>query len=194
MEDVSRPLVLAGSTSGWARLIGRLADLDLRLVRAASKSAKAAGLGSFAVAFTKLGNGWAYPVIGAAVFIRWGAFGIRIILAALATTALLHSFYPGLKRRFRRERPYIADIQLECLGSPLDRYSFPSGHCMTFTGILVPVIVYWHAALPAGIVMGVCLAWARLATAHHYLSDVVVGGLMGVAVGYPLAALGSRLL
>jgi undecaprenyl-diphosphatase len=31
------------------------------------------------------------------------------------------------------------------------------------------------------------MAWARLASAHHYPSDVAVGAALGVAVSYPIS-------
>ena len=35
--------------------------------------------------------------------------------------------------------------------------------------------------------MGCGLAWSRLATAHHYPSDVLAGAALGLLVGYPVA-------
>ncbi|HYA80522.1 MAG TPA: phosphatase PAP2 family protein [Methylocystis sp.] len=32
------------------------------------------------------------------------------------------------------------------------------------------------------------MAWSRIATGHHYPSDVAAGVALGVGVGYPLSA------
>lgn len=160
--------------------------MDLQVVRIATRSARPRTLKYLAMAITKLGNGWIYPILSAIILMRWGVFGIRIIASALATAALLHSFYPGLKRYFLRARPFVADATLPIPFAPLDRYSFPSGHTMTMTGVLVPIVAYWPAILPATLVMGCGLAWSRLATAHHYPSDVLAGAALGVGVGYPM--------
>ena len=161
--------------------------VDMQVVHVATWSAKPPTLKYLAGTITKLCNGWIYPILSVIILLRWGVFGIRIIASALATAALLHSFYPGLKRYFLRARPFVADATLPIPFAPLDRYSFPSGHTMTMTGVLVPIVAYWPAILPATLVMGCGLAWSRLATAHHYPSDVLAGAALGLAVGYPVA-------
>lgn len=161
------------------------------VVKAAARPTKRPIFRILAVAITKLGNGSIYLAIVAAVFLRWGLLGFRIVAAALATTGILHALYPRIKRRFLRLRPYAADAELECLAPPLDRYSFPSGHTMTLAGVVVPLVVFWHAAWPTGVAMGLCLAWSRLATAHHYPSDILAGALLGAGVGLPVAAIAS---
>jgi undecaprenyl-diphosphatase len=188
---MARPASFADPSFKRGGVANRLHALDLLLVRAAARSTKLPVIRKLAVAITKLGNGGIYPVMTAAVMIRCGFPGFRIIIAALTTTGILHAIYPRIKRRFLRARPYMTDTTLECLVTPLDRYSFPSGHTMTLTGVFVPVVVFWHAALPAGIVMGFCLAWSRLATAHHYPSDVLAGALLGMGVGFPIAGLAT---
>ena len=171
----------------------RLLALDMSMVEAAARSTRRPLLRAVAVAFTQLGNGWIYPLIAAAILLRWGVSGLRIIAAALATTGILHLLYPRLKRRFLRARPFVANAQLISLAAPLDRYSFPSGHTMTLTGVVVPLIVFWHAAWPASVVMAFGLAWSRLATAHHYPSDILAGVLLGLGVGLPVAAMAAWL-
>ena len=79
------------------------------------------------------------------------------------------------------------DSSLRSPFAPLDIHSFPSGHTMTMTGVVVPLVVYWPASLSASIFMVCGLAWSRLATAHHFPSDVLAGALLGIAVGYPVA-------
>ena len=171
----------------------RLLALDMSMVEAAARSTRRPILRAVAITFTKLGNGWIYPAIAAAIVLRWGVAGLRIIAAALATAGILHLLYPRLKRRFLRARPFVANAGLQSLAKPLDLYSCPSGHTMTLTGVFVPLIVFWHAAWPAGMVMGLGLAWSRLATAHHYPSDVLAGAVLGVCVGLPVAALAAWL-
>jgi undecaprenyl-diphosphatase len=175
------------SVSRTGRFVERAHAVDLQFVRIATRSARPWILKRLAVAISRLGNGWIYPILIAVILIRWGHEGIRIIASALATAGLLHSFYPKLKRLCLRARPFVADASLQSSFAPLDRYSFPSGHTMTMTGVFVPIVAYWPAILPATLIMGCGLAWSRLATAHHYPSDVLAGVALGLLVGYPVA-------
>ena len=170
------------------RAAQRVRAWELLVVKVVARSAERPVLGQLAVAITKLGNGWIYPAIAAAVVVRWGLPALRMVTAALATAAILHALYPPIKRYFMRARPYVADRELRCLSVPLDPYSFPSGHTMTFAGVSASLVYFWHAASPVCIAMGLCLAWSRLATAHHYPSDVLAGAALGVGVGIPVAA------
>lgn len=189
MTEFARRGTAADSGLNRAGVANRLYALDLSVVKAAARSTKSPMAKTCAVAFTKLGNGWIYPVIMAAIFLRWGYSGLRILVAVVATNGILHALYPRMKRYFSRARPYVIDTNLKCLAAPLDKYSFPSGHTMTLTGVFVPIDIFWHAALPSSIVLGFCLAWSRLATAHHYPSDVLAGTLLGIGVGLPITAM-----
>jgi undecaprenyl-diphosphatase len=43
----------------------------------------------------------------------------------------------------------------------------------------------WPAATASAVAMAIGMAWSRIATAHHYPSDVLAGAFLGVGVGYP---------
>jgi undecaprenyl-diphosphatase len=170
-----------------AEWIAKFLEADLNAVRIVSRTARSSGTRLFAVAVSKLGNGWIYPILAAVVFAAWGLAGYRIILLAAANAALMHCLYPIIKRRFRRLRPFKVDPKLPSLLSTLDEHSFPSGHAMTLTGVLAPIVILWPAMALSAIVMACCMAWSRVATAHHYPSDVLAGALLGVGVSYPIS-------
>ena len=69
----------------------------------------------------------------------------------------------------------------------LDQHSFPSGHAMTLPAALVPLSMQFPQTM--GLAFATCLlmAWARLASAHHYPSDVAVGTVLGFSVSYPIS-------
>lgn len=187
MQSFARRPGFALNFARRAELVDRLRAADLGVVRIATRSATPPIFRRLALVFTRLGNGWIYPILCAVILLRWGLFGVRIIASALTSAVVLHSVYPLLKRRLTRERPFVVDKNLPCPVAPLDVYSFPSGHTMTMAGVFAPVVVFWPAALQASLLMVCGLAWSRLATAHHFPSDVLAGALMGVAVGYPVA-------
>lgn len=112
---------------------------------------------------------------------------LMILSVAALNAAIIHIIYPILKKSFRRRRPYQLDPGLNSLLKTLDEYSFPSGHVMTLSGVLLPVTLSIPgSALPA---LGLILAmgWSRIATAHHFPSDVLVGAVLGVVIASPVS-------
>ena len=69
----------------------------------------------------------------------------------------------------------------------LDEHSFPSGHAMTLTAALVPFVLAFPHVLGLAFATWLLMAWARLASAHHYPSDVAAGAVLGVCVSYPIS-------
>ena len=72
----------------------------------------------------------------------------------------------------------------------LDEHSFPSGHVMTLTAALVPIVLALPATLPLSLGAWCAMAWARLASAHHYPSDIFAGAGIALVVSYPLSRYG----
>ncbi|MGA8170155.1 MAG: phosphatase PAP2 family protein [Methylocystis sp.] len=188
LASSTRPVLgtLAPRARFWA---SKFVAADLAAVRRISAAAERSPAGRmFAVAVSKLGNGWIYPILAAIIFGAWGwDDGKRIILLAAANAATMHLLYPIIKRRFKRPRPFKVDARVPSLLKTLDEHSFPSGHAMTLTGVLAPVVVLWPAAAISAVVMASCMAWSRIATGHHYPSDVAVGVALGVGLGWPLS-------
>jgi undecaprenyl-diphosphatase len=58
---------------------------------------------------------------------------------------------------------------------------------MTLAAALVPFVVAFPRSLALAAVMAGLMAWARLACAHHYPSDVAAGTVLGVSVSYPIS-------
>ncbi len=134
----------------------------------------------------RLADGWVYLLVALAVVLRLRMDAPRVILAAGLSAGVSHLIYPLMKRRFRRLRPFELDPTIPPLARVLDRYSFPSGHCMTVTAVLLPIVAavpaWWPLAAGGLLLVALC----RMIAAHHYPSDVVVGVALGVAVAAPV--------
>lgn len=165
----------------------RFLDADLAAVRFISRSARPTIGRAFAIVISKLGNGWLYPIMGVIVFAWLGNAGFRVIVLAGLNAILLHCLFPHIKRRIGRPRPFRADPRLQSLLAVLDEHSFPSGHTMTLSGVLVPIILVWPAAAMSAVALLSFMAWSRIATAHHYPSDIFAGAILGVVLGYPVS-------
>jgi undecaprenyl-diphosphatase len=181
----SEPQANIGVAATWGQ---RLLELDLAAVHLFSRTARST-IGRFlAVAISKLGNGWIYLILAPIVLVGLGWQGLHVAALAGLNAALLHMLYPIIKRRFGRKRPFHVDARLPSLLKTLDDHSFPSGHAMTLTGVLAPIVIAWPATtLSAGLLL-LSMAWSRIATAHHYPSDVAAGVALGAGLSYPLAS------
>lgn len=169
--------------ASWLR---KAAIADLAVVHYCASMTRRATIKWLAITISKLGNGWIYLILIPPIALELGSKALPTLACALVNAAFLHVIYPVLKRRFRRRRPYRADPQLVSLLQTLDEHSFPSGHVMTLTGVLLPIIFALPATRAPALGLVLTMAWSRMATAHHYPSDVIAGVAMGAAIAFPL--------
>lgn len=191
----------ATSPKGWAWIrnetvrhlaeagLARLAQIDLATVRLVSICARPRPIRFSAITVSRLGNGSIYAILLIFVFARLGKDALHVIAIAICNVATLYAFYPTFKRRIGRQRPYKIDRNVPSLLDVLDEHSFPSGHMMTLTAALVPALYAdpGSAAYGAGVL--VAMAWARVASGHHYPTDVIAGALLALVTAYPLTAI-----
>jgi undecaprenyl-diphosphatase len=110
-----------------------------------------------------------------------------VLAVGLLNALVLHSVYPVIKRVVARPRPYQRDATLVPLLPVLDSHSFPSGHAMTMSAVMVPLVLAFPGTIGLAVPAWMLVAWARMASAHHYPSDVAAGTMLGVSVSYPIS-------
>ena len=163
---------------------------DIWFVRVCVRTARPTIARGLAIGFSRAGNGGLYPVLAAALLCAFGAQAWLAVLLAAINIVLMHSVYPTIKRFAARARPFRAYGDLKPLLATLDEHSFPSGHVMTLTAALVPIALALPETLPLALGGWFAMAWARVASAHHYPSDILAGAALALAVSYPLSRLG----
>ncbi|MGA2843300.1 MAG: phosphatase PAP2 family protein [Steroidobacteraceae bacterium] len=161
---------------------------DAALVRIVVASACLPVIRSLAIYVSKLGNGGIYLILPIIVLMRLGRSGLPAIFVAFCSVTLLHCFYPYIKRRVRRARPFQTDRSLPRLLAVLDEHSFPSGHTMTLSASLMPIVHVLPGTDLFCVGLVSIMAWARVASAHHYPSDVCVGAFLGGGLSYIASA------
>ena len=128
---------------------------------------------------SRLGNGviW-YSMLAAMPLI--GGLEVLPETILIGITALVGvGVYKISKKVLQRERPFVTHSGISCVGTPLDKGSFPSGHtihAVSFTilfGTLYPPMLWVLVPLAASIAM------SRVVVGHHYPTDVLMGGLIG---------------
>lgn len=173
---------------GWRRLMEQAARLDLHIVRKLTGCTRYRLLRSAVIAINILGNGWIYLPLIVIIPLSGIPFPLQVMQAALVATGMGHLFHFLLKRHIARLRPFEKDPSLDSLIGVLDKYSFPSGHCMTMTTVLVPLVLVAPAMMPFASAILVLLASCRMIAAHHYPSDVLAGICLGAGVAIPVSA------
>jgi undecaprenyl-diphosphatase len=51
----------------------------------------------------------------------------------------------------------------------------------------VPIVLAWPGGLGAAIALLVLMGWARIASGHHYPTDICAGAALGFVLSYPLS-------
>lgn len=136
------------------------------------------------VASTRLGDGWIWYSVGIALLLfggemRFIAFGAGVM--AEAATIFLFRF---LKKASKRKRP--CQLEAHCWANvlPPDQFSFPSGHAMSAFAIAVPLCIFYPQLAAALFALAISIAISRVILGMHFVSDVVVGSLLGAGLGY----------
>ncbi len=186
--DAPSPPDIGRCAALWASSKQKLSYADLIAVHVVSRSARSRFGRSSAFMISTLGNGWLYPILALMIFEHFGNKAVRVIIAAGLNAALLHCLYPYIKRRIGRPRPFRTDNSLISLFGVLDEHSFPSGHAMTLSGVLVPIVLAWPGSISAAVALMVLMGWARIASGHHYPSDICAGAALGFILAYPISA------
>jgi undecaprenyl-diphosphatase len=165
-----------------------LGEREIHLVERAWRGAERPAIRRAAVAISWLGNGLAYLPLAVILLLTVPGV-VRPLIVACVCVLVTHLLYPWAKLACGRKRPCELRQELAPRLPLLDRHSFPSGHAMTLSAALVPLLaahpVSWPTAAGAWLLMG----WSRIACAHHYPSDVLAGGALGMLVAVPVTLL-----
>jgi len=133
---------------------------------------------------TRCGDGWLWYALGIVLLIfggreRFAAVGAAGIAVALGTTIFML-----VKRASRRKRPCQLEPHCWATVLPPDQFSFPSGHSITAFAIAVCIGSFYPPLLDCLLICASCIAVSRILLGMHFLSDVVVGSLIGAFLGY----------
>lgn len=91
----------------------------------------------------------------------------------------------GLKNLIARERPYVQNPKMleNLLIKPLSSYSCPSGHTMSSVECATVIFMFdKRYGIPA-VIIAALIGFSRMYLYVHFLTDVLLGALIGVALG-----------
>ncbi len=167
----------------------RLQELEVGLCLRLTRAQRRRSALWFFRAVSKAGDGLFWFALAGALALLAGAAALPTIrrMAVVGIAAALVA--KVLKSATGRTRPFVAHTEILLGATPLDRYSFPSGH--TLHAVAFSVVVLATYGFLAGVLVPFTLAVAlsRVVLGLHYPTDVVAGA----AVGALLAALALAL-
>lgn len=169
--------------------LARAQRLEMRIVSGQRHLSDRGLLRALAAASNWLGNGWLYLFLAGALLWAASPRAYGVLLVAGLGVGAAHAVYPWIKRRIARLRPFERAPHLGPRTPVLDRYSFPSGHCMTSCAVGVPFAQGYPEFAWLALTVCLVIAWARVACAHHYPTDLLAGSTLGCLTAYASSAL-----
>lgn len=166
------------------RTIEPIARMDLAFSLFCLKHRFNAQVASVSRWVSRTGDGHLYLLLGIAVFWLDGSVGKLFFAAALLAFAIELPIYWLAKNSFKRRRPEEFSHLLQAFITPSDRYSLPSGH--TAAAFLMATIIgqfypEWH---DAALMWAVLIGASRILLGVHFLTDVVIGAVLGMSSAY----------
>src|ERR1700741_4811693 len=156
---------------------------DHRLMRRMNRWRAPRWIRIWVIAATRMGDGWIWYGLGI-VLLAYGGPQRFVAVGTAGSAAVLGIFvFKALKKLSARPRP--CQIEPHCWSKilPPDKFSFPSGHTMTAFSIAL-VISYFYPSLEAMLLfLALNIAVSRIVLGMHFLSDVLAGMVLGVALG-----------
>jgi membrane-associated phospholipid phosphatase len=125
-------------------------------------------------------------IIGILGFIYWcydkkmgEQIGITVFISLV-----LNSFIKNIVQRYR---PYVVDTRIANVRPQTSGgYSFPSGHTQGAASVFGSLAIWmkkrWITII--SIIIIILVAISRMYLGVHFLSDVIVGGLLGIGISY----------
>src|SRR2546423_5441876 len=170
---------MAVTRSFW----GLIERRDYRVMRRMNRWRAPQWIRYWMIAATRLGDGWLWYGLGIMLLVDGGPQRFSAIGASGAASVSGIFLFKVLKRLSQRPRP--CQIEPHCWSKvlPPDKFSFPSGHTMTASSVAL-VLTYFYPSLEIALVfLALSIALSRIVLGMHFLSDVLAGIVLGVALG-----------
>lgn len=131
---------------------------------------------------SRLGDGvfWYALMLGLLLFKGTAAL---VPVVHMAATGLIGTLlYKWIKGKTLRPRPYAVRQEIFLTGTPLDKFSFPSGHTLHAVVFSTVALSYYPQLAVILMPFTILIALSRVVLGLHYPSDVFAGALIGAGV------------
>jgi undecaprenyl-diphosphatase len=159
-----------------------IATRDLKLMRKVNKWPAPRWVRRLAIAASRAGDGWLWYLTGFSILLLGGPERLTAVASAGSAALVGVGLFKSLKKLSGRKRP--CEIEPHCWATllPPDQFSFPSGHTITAFAVAIGLGEFYPALLPALLLCALLIATSRILLGMHFLSDVIVGALVGTGL------------
>ena len=158
-------------------------DRDHQLMRRVHRWRAPRWIRIWMITATRAGDGWCWYSLGVLLLIFGGAERFEAVGAGAISALSSILIFRVLKKASHRKRP--CHIQPHCwsLILPPDQFSFPSGHSITAFSVALSTGLFYPQIMGVLLLIAASIALSRIILGMHFLSDVLVGSLMGAMLG-----------
>ena len=159
-----------------------IATRDHKLMRRINKWPAPRWVRLSAIAATRAGDGWLWYLTGLLVLLLGGEGRFTAAAAAGSAAVVGIGIFISLKKLSGRKRP--CEIEPHCWAHllPPDQFSFPSGHTITAFAVAITLGEFYSVLFGILLFCALAIAASRILLGMHFLSDVIVGALLGTGL------------
>ena len=132
-------------------------------------------------AVSHTGDGHLYALFGVLAWAIGGSHGSNFLAAGLAAFAIELPLYWLLKNSFQRRRPQELSPVLTAYITPSDRYSLPSGHTAAAFVMATLIGQFYPDGYGIAFMWAALIGSARILLGVHFLTDVIIGAILGTS-------------
>ena len=168
---------------GWAQ------SLDSRLCVKVSHTGQYRFIRNIFRAVSRMGDGMFWYILMLVIAVTQGQSGLYVCLHMLTAGLTGTLVYKWLKHRTSRPRPFQVRQDVLLSGTPLDYFSFPSGHTLHAMAFGMVAVQHYPQLFPIVYPFVVLVGMSRVVLGLHYPSDVLVCAAIGFALAMLYAPL-----
>lgn len=158
--------------------------IDYRLMRRVNRWKPPRWIRIWMILATRAGDGWLWYALGALVLAAGGPSRFAAVTSAAVSCGLGTVLFLLLKKLAGRQRPCAVASHCWAKLLPPDQFSFPSGHSINAFAFAVSIGLFEPTLMYGLLFCALSVAVSRIMLGLHFLSDVVVGSLIGAGLGY----------
>jgi undecaprenyl-diphosphatase len=163
-------------------LLARFDGTEYRVCRSLNRAARWPWFLAIMRISSRLGDGELWVALIIALPLLYGSAAIRVSLIMAATGLSGYLIYRSLKATLVRERPFIRHPAIDMAMSPLDRYSFPSGHTLHAVSLSWQAVAHYPQLAWILVPASSLIALSRVVLGLHYPTDVLAGAAIGAVL------------
>jgi len=166
----------------------RAMDFEIAVCELFNRRCHPQQIKKFFVLISWLGDGKAWYFLMVALPFIYGKSGLATATSMTKIAVVNLLVYKMIKRLTRRQRPCVVSANINLGTTPLDQYSFPSGHTMHAVAFSMIATAHHPELICLLLPFSTLIALSRIVLGLHYPSDVIAGGVIG---GYVASVLVS---